>query len=94
MNKRKTEKKIDPKYYEETDFSDQIRTASMRIVRKGVIKRVTMNISEQSYDDAVSLDAYMNLGYQNVLKVAMALGLNDLRKALLEKKDISKLLKA
>jgi hypothetical protein len=94
MKKRETGKKIDPKYYEETDFSEQIRTASMQIVHKGVVKRVTMNISEQSYEDALSLDGYMNLGYQNVLKVAMALGLNDLRKALLEKKDIRKLLKA
>jgi hypothetical protein len=94
MKKRKSTKKIDPKYYDETDFTEDMRNASMRIVHKGVIKRVTMNISKQSYDDAVSLDAYMNLGYQNVLKVAMALGLNDLRKALLEKKDIGKLLKA
>ena len=90
--KKKTEAEV-AKYYEDTDFSSVMKTADMKILRGDSIKRITMNISDKSYVDAIDLDGYMNLGYQNVLKVAIALGLNDLRKALIERKDIKKLLK-
>ncbi len=39
-----------------------------------------MNISELVYADAHELDKYLNMGYQNVLKAAIILGLNDLHK--------------
>jgi hypothetical protein len=37
-----------------------------------------MNISERVYDEANELDGYLGMGYQNVLKTAMTLGLTDL----------------
>lgn len=92
MRKKQSEAEI-AKYYEETNFASVIKAVDLKIVRGERIKRITMNISEKSYEDANEIDGYMNLGYQNVLKVAIALGLNDLRKALVEKKDIRKLLK-
>jgi hypothetical protein len=39
-----------------------------------------MNISELAYQEAHVLDQWMNMGYQNVLKTAIILGLNDLFK--------------
>ena len=46
-----------------------------------------MNISNEIYKEAQGLDVYMNMGYQNVLKTAILLGLNDLEKYILAKKD-------
>jgi len=63
-------------YYDETDFSDLIQTKGRKI---GVAaKRITLNISEQIYDEANELDSYMRMGYQNVLKTAMTIGLTEL----------------
>jgi len=81
------------KYYEDNDFSSHLKTADIKELRGESIKRITMNISDKSFVEANEIDGYMNLGYQNVLKVAIALGLNDLRKAIIERKDIKKLLK-
>ena len=92
MKKKQTEAEI-AKYYEDTDFSSLLKKDDLKIIRGETIKRVTMNISEKSYEDANEIDGYMNLGYQNVLKVAIALGLSDLRKAIVEGKDIKKILK-
>ena len=50
-------------------------------------KRITMNISELVYEDAHELDKYMNMGYQNVLKTAIILGLNDLFEQINSKKN-------
>jgi hypothetical protein len=41
-------------------------------------KRITMNISERVYHEAYELDSYLNMGYQNVLKTAMVMGLTEL----------------
>jgi hypothetical protein len=41
-------------------------------------KRITINISERVYNEANELDSYLNMGYQNVLKTAMAMGLTEL----------------
>lgn len=92
MKKKNSETEI-AKYYEDTDFSSLIKKSDVKIIRGESIKRITMNISDKSYEDANEIDGYINLGYQNVLKVAIALGLNDLRKAIIEGKDIKKLLK-
>ena len=92
MKKKQTEAEI-AKYYEDTDFSSLLKKGDLKIIRGETIKRITMNISEKSYEDANEIDGYMNLGYQNVLKVAIALGLSDLRKAIVEGKDIKKILK-
>jgi hypothetical protein len=43
-----------------------------------VVKRITINISDKIYKEANELDAYMSMGYQNVLKAAMTLGLSEL----------------
>lgn len=70
--------KIDVSYYEKNDFSTQIKESGKIKYSSAKTKRITMNISELVYDDAHELDKYMNMGYQNVLKAAIILGLNDL----------------
>jgi len=92
MKKKMTESE-QTKYYDDNDFSAHLKNADIKELRGESIKRITMNISDKSFVEANEIDGYMNLGYQNVLKVAIALGLNDLRKAIVERKDIKKLLK-
>ena len=83
---------ISAKYYEETDFSEMMKTSERKKFLSIPKKQITINISEAAYADANQLDQFMNMGYQNVLKTAIALGLNDLHKAIYEKKDISEIL--
>ena len=64
------------KYYETTDFSELLKTRGKKL--GGNAKRITLNISEQIYDEANELDSYMRMGYQNVLKTAMTIGLTEL----------------
>ncbi len=64
-------------YYERTDFSDTMKTQKARRLDSAV-KRITINISERIYKEANELDTYMSMGYQNVLKTAMTLGLSEL----------------
>jgi len=52
------------------------RQKAKRIVP--VVKRITINISDRIYKEANELDSYMSMGYQNVLKAAMTLGLAEL----------------
>jgi hypothetical protein len=70
-------KKSRAKYYEETDFASVMRNRHGKKVVPSV-KRITMNISERVYDEANELDSYLGMGYQNVLKTAMTIGLTDL----------------
>jgi hypothetical protein len=65
------------KYYEETDFSSVMQSnKGKRVIPTA--KRITMNISERIYNEANELDAYLSMGYQNVLKTAMTIGLTEL----------------
>ena len=64
-------------YYEGTDFTGVMKNKHGKRVSPNV-KRITMNISERVYDEANELDAYLGMGYQNVLKTAMTIGLTDL----------------
>jgi hypothetical protein len=64
-------------YYEKTDFSKLMRSQKGRHAMQSA-KRITLNISERIYQEANELDAYMSMGYQNVLKAAMTLGLSEL----------------
>jgi hypothetical protein len=84
--------KINTVYYEDTDFSDLMKQSKSKIIHKAKPKRITINISEDIYTKAHNLDAHMNMGYQNVLKTAIFLGLKDLSRYIIEKKDISKLI--
>ena len=63
-------------YYEHTDFSDLIKKGKGAV--KGTTKRITMNISDTIYEEANELDSYMQMGYQNVLKTAMTIGITEL----------------
>ncbi len=82
-------KKIDPTYYEENDLSSmmltQIKAGKAKILRAP--KRVTMNISQETFQQAQELNTYMGTGYQNVLKMAMFLGMQQLAKQLRENKS-------
>lgn len=74
MNKNE----IDTLFYEKSDFSSLMRNSKKKKYIAAKTKRITMNISELAYDEAQEIDKYMNMGYQNVLKTAIMLGLNDL----------------
>jgi hypothetical protein len=84
---------IDVHYYENTDFSEHMKTSERKKIFGVKNRRVTMNISEQAFIDANELDKFMNMGYQNVLKTAIAIGLSDIHRLVFEKKDISKILR-
>lgn len=71
-------KNIDVKYYENADFSELIKNSKKKKYFGANIKRITMNISENTYQEAHKLDEFMSMGYQNVLKAAIILGLKDL----------------
>ena len=64
-------------YYEETDFSEMMKNQKGKKVVP-LVKRVTMNISDKIYQEAHELDGYLSMGYQNVLKTAMTLGISAL----------------
>jgi hypothetical protein len=84
--------KIKSDYYEKSDFSNLMKDSQDKKVVKSKPKRITINISDEIYSEAHNLDNYMNMGYQNVLKTAMFLGLKDLEKYIIDKKDIAKIL--
>jgi len=72
-------------HYERKDFSGEweasARDGSL-IVNKvaAPVKRVNMNISEDLYKLALDIDSTLSMGYQNVLKTALLLGLTELQK--------------
>lgn len=71
-------KSVNVKYYENADFSEMIKNSKRKKYFGAQTKRVTMNISQNTYQEAHELDKFMSMGYQNVLKTAMILGLRDL----------------
>lgn len=83
---------VDAKYYDDNDLSGVMKkNKAQKKVYKVNSKRVTMNISFESYNEATRLDRIMGMGYQNVLKAAIFHGLRDLQKiAARQKHHISK----
>jgi hypothetical protein len=71
------DKAINTKFYEKTDFSTIMKKQRSRKIGP-VAKRITLNISDTIYNEANELDSYMRMGYQNVLKTAMTIGLTEL----------------
>jgi hypothetical protein len=76
----KKNKQIDVSYYEKNDLSGMMLQADKKKkVYKAKTKRITMNITNEAYESAHDLDRFMGMGYQNVLKTAIVLGLKDLQ---------------
>jgi hypothetical protein len=67
-----------------------IKNSGKKKVIKTRIKRITINITEKLYNEAHEMDSYMGMGYQNVLKTAITLGLRDLHEILKRDKEIRK----
>jgi hypothetical protein len=86
-------KSVDARYYENSDFSGHMKTSDRKKIFGVKNRRVTMNISEQAFIDANELDKFINMGYQNVLKAAITIGLNDIHRLVFEKKDISRFIR-
>jgi hypothetical protein len=83
----KMNKQIDASYYDKTDLSGMMMQADKKKkVYKAKTKRITMNITHEAYEDAHDLDRFMGMGYQNVLKTAMGMGLKDLHAIVLREK--------
>jgi hypothetical protein len=75
----KKSKKNDASYYENNDLSGMmLESDRKKKVYKASTKRITMNITNEAYETAHDLDRFMGMGYQNVLKTAIVLGLKDL----------------
>jgi hypothetical protein len=82
-------KKENTAYYENTDFSDYLKKNKKKTtITKPKIKRVTINLSEPVCQSALLLDEYLNMGYQNVLKAALFVGLQQLSN---QQKELKKL---
>jgi len=64
-------------FYEKSDFSSIMKKGTGKKVTPSV-KRITMNITNRIYDEANELDSYLGMGYQNILKTAMTIGLTEL----------------
>lgn len=76
----KKSKQIDASFYEKNDLSEMmIQAGKKKKVYKAKTKRITMNITHEAYESAHDLDRFMGMGYQNVLKTAIVLGLKDLQ---------------
>lgn len=84
---------IDARYYENTDFASHMKTCARKRLFGVKNRRVTMNISEEAFIDANELDKFINMGYQNVLKAAITIGLNDIHRLVHEKKPLSSLVR-
>jgi len=83
----KKNKQIDASYYDKTDLSGiMMQSDKKKKVYKAKTKRITMNITHEAYEDAHDLDRFMCMGYQNVLKIAMVMGLKDLHAIVLREK--------
>ena len=83
----KKNKQVDATYYEKTDLSGMMMQADKKKkVYKASTKRITMNITQEAYEDAHDLDRFMGMGYQNVLKTAMVMGLKDLHTIVMREK--------
>jgi hypothetical protein len=83
----KKKKQIDASYYENNDLSGMMLQADKKKkVYKAKTKRITMNITHEAYEDAHDLDRFMGMGYQNVLKTAIIMGLKDLHTIVLREK--------
>jgi hypothetical protein len=75
----KKSNQIDASYYENNDLSGMmVQADKKKKIYKARTKRITMNITHETYEDAHDLDRFMGMGYQNVLKTAIVLGLKDL----------------
>lgn len=80
---------IDAGYYENNDLSEMMKETEKRAkIYKARKRRVTMNLPNNSYHDAVDLDQHLGVGYQNVLKVAMYLGLQEMKRKEFQKVDL------
>ncbi|HBE03265.1 MAG TPA: hypothetical protein DC049_12445 [Spirochaetia bacterium] len=79
---------INASFYEKSDFSKLLKNSTKKKYIAAKTKRITINISEIAYNEAQMIDRFMNMGYQNVLKAAIMLGLNDLYKQVNSKSNI------
>lgn len=77
-------KNIDADFYENNDLSAMMVRDSAKVA-KPMTQRITINISMEIYNDAHKLDAVMGMGYQNVIKTAILLGMRDLREIINQK---------
>ncbi len=83
-------KTIDASYYEENDLSEMMLAGSGRKrVPRETTKRITLDITAKAFEQACDLDRFMGIGYKNVLKTAMVLGLRDLREIVEKGKKVS-----
>ena len=90
MRSMKMNENDNAKYYEESNFGELIKSAKNKRIVGKKIKRITMNISEEIFNEAHILDKFMNMGYQNVLKTAITLGINQLQQTISEQKHVIK----
>jgi hypothetical protein len=79
------EEAFEKEYFPEGSYEEALKRGDVRVSDgKGNWQkiepsiRVTLNLSPVIRKRAESLDAYLSMGYQNVLKAAMLLGIKEL----------------
>jgi hypothetical protein len=65
------------KFYDEHDVTE-VGDLTKVSVLPGKIKKISIGIPQQVYTKAVGLSTLSGTGYQNILKMAMVIGLNEL----------------
>ncbi|HCT84916.1 MAG TPA: hypothetical protein DF296_06915 [Candidatus Margulisbacteria bacterium] len=73
-------------YYETVD-SEEVFDFGKAIKKKGEVKRVNMVIPFDMYLEAMKIGEVSGTGYQNTLKMAMAIGLKQLHESVTEEKE-------
>ena len=48
-------------------------------IKKGLIKKINIGIPISMYEQAMRLSVKTGTGYQNILKLAMSIGVNELK---------------
>jgi hypothetical protein len=74
----KNKEKAMAKYYEDNDLSKMLQKKNVKKI--ATTRRVTMNISEEAYTQAQDLSKTIGTGYQHILKTAIFLGMQDIRR--------------
>lgn len=65
------------KYYDDHDISD-FGDLSKMTVRSEKLKKIYIGIPQPLYKEAMGLSELSGTGYQNILKMAMRIGINEL----------------
>jgi len=86
MKKNKNIMEAQADYYDNHSVMD-VGDVNLATVVLGKTKKINIGIPQQVYTQAMGLSALSGTGYQNILKMAMVIGLNQLSSQLQQPKE-------